>query len=89
MRLPIVMAMKQLLENLRTVSISAPSFLSGFATLFDLGATRAPRMRWSVDPVEADRLAVESDWRAVDRDLGLAHSTLSRKQEASTPAKPG
>lgn len=64
------------MAGLGTIRLQTPSFLHGWASVFDLAATRAPRVILSADPVEADRRALESDWAAVDRDLRAAVACL-------------
>ena len=47
-----------------------PSFLAGFASVFDLAGALAPR-RYEPTP-DADARALASDWEAVGRDMWVA-----------------
>jgi hypothetical protein len=69
-----------------------PSFWTGLARVFDLGATmsRHSYVHWD-SPEEADWVAIRSDWEAVGDDLRVAlgwaqsHFSRSADGEAETP----
>lgn len=50
---------------------SMPSWLSGVASIFDLGGT-LNEYNFASDPAEADYLAIASDWAAIGADLQAA-----------------
>lgn len=58
-----------------------PSFISGMASVLDIGSTLTD-FNDSVDEDEADYKATQSDWRAVGKDLKRAMSTWEGKVTA-------
>ena len=62
-----------------------PTFLRGLARAVDIGgALTKEAFVMSESPAEADERAVQSDWRAVNRDLNraMASGVDGAKQEA-------
>jgi hypothetical protein len=57
---------------------TCPSFLTGFARVFDLAAT-FDRYNEDLTPEEADSLALWSDWAAVGDDLRVALSEFAKE----------
>jgi hypothetical protein len=65
--------------NRTGVLFARPSFLEGFARLFDLGGT-LNRYNISESPEEADVRALRADWEAVGDDLRQAIVTERERQ---------
>lgn len=62
-----------------------PSFLRGVARAVDIGGSLSKdAFVLSASPVEADRRAIASDWRAVNRDVNeaMASAIDGAEQEA-------
>jgi hypothetical protein len=57
------------------------SFWEGFSRVLDIGGTLTEYNR-SRDGAEADRRAIQSDWAAVGRDMGIAIDTVAQGDNA-------
>jgi len=62
------------------ILFARPSFLEGFARIFDLGGT-LNQYSESRSPQEADIRAIRSDWSAVGDDLRAAMAEEARRQK--------
>jgi hypothetical protein len=56
---------------------SMPSYLSGIASVFDIGATLTER-NYSISPEVADRIAIENDFKAIGNDIEKAFKEFSK-----------
>lgn len=57
-----------------------PSFLSGWASILDLGATGF-QFNEALTPNQADYIAMRQDWRAVGRDLQVALDSMPEERK--------
>jgi len=69
------------MSQFATLLVATPSFLGGAATLIDLGSTGI-QYNTSRTPLEADAIALGSDWAAVSSDFQRAMDKFRAEREA-------